>query len=176
MSPAVVRAPQEPAHADATPTSEVASGGSLLPGRNAVGRGRHASPFARTVRRRPPCRAQGRGTVALRRRALRARFKLGARNHWADAMPNRPIVPDVEEASTLAASPAVATDHRARGTGLRAPAVDIASGNRKASARQRLFTGQPPQSPSNVRAKRVRRRDWRKRQCTVWRETDLPPL
>jgi len=79
-------------------------------------------------------------------RALRPRFALGARNNCDNGELGRPIVLDVEPATTRDASPVVATDHRSRDTGIRPPAVDIASRYSTASARQGLFTGQPPQS------------------------------
>jgi len=83
-------------------------------------------------------------------RALRPRFALGARDSCGDGELGRPIVLDVEKATTRDASPPVATDHLARDTGIRPPAVDIASRYSTASARQGLFTGQPPQKSPNL--------------------------
>ena len=83
-------------------------------------------------------------------RALRPRFALGARNNCDDGELGRPIVLDVEKASTRDAWPAVATGHRSRDTAIRPPAVDIASRYSTASATQGLFTGQPPQKSPNL--------------------------
>ena len=108
-------------------------------------------------------------------RALRPRFALGARNNCDDGELRRPIVLDVAKASTRDAWPAVATGHRSRDTGIRPPAVDIASRYSMASATHGLFTGQPPQSRPIYRMKSVRRRGWQTSQCgsgekgaTVW--------
>jgi len=103
-------------------------------------------------------------------RALRPRFALGARNNCDDVELGRPIVLDVEKASTRDASSAVATDHPSRDTGIRPPAVDIAIRYSTASARQGLFTGQPPQSRPIYRMKWVRRRGWLTPQYGVRRE------
>src|SRR6185312_15488291 len=140
-------------------------GGSLLPDQNAVGRAGQASSGAWSCRRRPRCVARQRGTVALDSRALRPRFALGARNNCDDGELRRPIVLDVAKASTRDAWPAVATGHRSRDTGIRPPAVDIASRYSTASATQGLFTGQPPQSRPIYRKKSVRRRGWQTSQC-----------